>query len=146
MRSQEGTSVILVLATIVLIILALAMLSPKVFGAEICMTRQQASIRYPGQHLYWHTLKHCWNNKPNQHFSPPPVHNDTDPNGNKMQRGELHQVILYPDLMASGGTSSSMMRAEPITGWPLILDADEERPVFLPWEQRIIFDDKGDHQ
>ena len=36
--------------------------APPVAAAPGCMTVQEARKAFPSDHLYWHGLKHCWNN------------------------------------------------------------------------------------
>jgi hypothetical protein len=46
--------------------------------------------------------------------------------------------IAYPDLMQGSGTSDNMLRPEPLTGWPLVIDFDVDPPLFIPWQQRVV--------
>jgi hypothetical protein len=72
-----------------LIVIAAAAASPA------CMTQGEARVKFPQQHLWWRTLKHCWSNegpmrplatRPN----PRPI---VDANAN---RAELTDVHWYP--------------------------------------------------
>jgi hypothetical protein len=53
----------IILLVLVILISFAFWIVEKSFGAEECLTKAQASSRYPGQWLYWHTAKRCWNNK-----------------------------------------------------------------------------------
>jgi hypothetical protein len=80
----------------------------RAFGAEECLTRSQASSRYPGQWLYWHTAKRCWNNKQGR-----------DKIIAKPRRPE-------PALGPKAATEQQYKI------WPT-----PPRPRFIPWEERI---------
>ena len=45
--------------------------------------------------------------------------------------------IYFLDLMPGGGTVVAMLQSEEMTRSPRIVDFDEERPVFAPWQERI---------
>ena len=94
-----------------------------------CLTKDQARVQYPGQHLYWHTPKQCWNNirvyprvdRTNKGDRLPLV----DANGNAVTRkpapADLVDEIQYRE---------EAERRLKTCCWPTL-------PTFLIWEERI---------
>lgn len=126
-----------------LIAATLATLSPSTQAADSapppCLTQAQAQAKYPGAHLYWHTIKRCWDNIPvgrrlasrtpaAPRVERPPAIKEIEP----ISSGQ----VFYPDLMPGTPPDSSMLNAEPITHWPPLIDIDEQ-PVFSEWNARI---------
>jgi hypothetical protein len=138
MKSQDGAfSVLLVILVIALVIVVAVLITGAAHGAEReqCLTHAQARAKYPSEALYWHSIHHCWNNhRGGTVKQKAPI--EIDPNGNAVTK--LHQTIAYPELMIGSGTDSSMLRPDPMNSWPLIADFDDEPPVFLPWQERIV--------
>ena len=40
-------------------------------GSPACMTLDEARKAYPGDHLYWHSPRHCWDNSGERRSTPP---------------------------------------------------------------------------
>ena len=108
-----------------------------------CLSREQAKAKYPGAHLYWHTINRCWDNIPVGRsktviraappIRPLPVERPQVPE--PPPPGEPSSVF-YPDLMPGNPPSASLLVPEPVTQWPLT-DFDEMPPPFAEWNARV---------
>ena len=106
-----------------------------------CLTQSEARKKFPDQWLYYHGVRHCWDNvrkyaKPDRRakggkVKPTPV---LDANGNDVQPAP-RSSIYYPSVMSGGGTADSMLTPETMTTWPLVADFDVEPVPFLPWQR-----------
>jgi hypothetical protein len=120
---------------------AIFLLMPDRVLAEECLTRAQASARYPGAWLYWHTAQRCWDNKRGRSFGQavPRATNRVEANMDTQEppNAATRAQIYYPTMIPGGTVSVQLLRIDPITLWPLIADFDLPAPRFIPWQQRI---------
>jgi hypothetical protein len=112
-------------------------------GADVdpgCLTHDEAARRYPNQWLYWHTVKHCWDN----HSSRTAIRHPAAPKGDRlpppapsidMPEGP---TVAYPSLMQGSGSSDNMLRPDPIVDWPPVFDFDVDPHPFIPWQERVV--------
>jgi hypothetical protein len=147
----------IIFAVIALVLFALGIIINVAYGADnvrSCLTKEQARAKWRTEWIYWHGSNHCWDNvrgsantankadgtvqiirapKPNratkagrEDAAPP------DANGNTI-RGPS---IYFPDMMPGIGVDGTMMRADSMSQWPVLMDVDAP-PQFLPWQQRV---------
>ncbi len=109
-----------------------------------CMSIKEARIKYPRDHLWWHTDAHCWNNsraaeRPTAKAIPAPkIVDATEYNELDAQAGRPPPPppqVYFPSLIPGLGTDPMFLDSEQMTHWPLLIDGTEQR--FLPWAQRI---------
>lgn len=108
-----------------------------------CLTKEQARAKYQTSHLYWHSARHCWDNR-SMRATPKadrlPLHRPKlEPDGALVQKTSVTQAptVAYPDLMPGGGTVVAMLQPEAMTRWPLVVDLDVDPPSFAPWRERV---------
>jgi hypothetical protein len=136
------------------------------FGADNvapCLTKEQARAKWPKDWIFWHGLNHCWDNvrgraktanmptgevkiivapKPNR--ARKASRSDAfDANGNAADpSGKPVEIkgpsTYFPDLMPGRGTDDALMRPDPMTWWPVLIDIDNP-PQFIPWQRRVSF-------
>ena len=118
--------------------------------AMACMTKEQARATFRTSHLYWHTTRHCWDDRPvgsrryaaapkprsnpvNLSAAPitrsqPRVLSVADANANEGREARIE--IYYPALMREQAAVAADMYSmqRPITEWPLMLDLDATGP------------------
>jgi hypothetical protein len=124
-------------------VIGIAIAAKPAVGADVdpsCLTKTQAALRYPNQWLYWHTPKRCWDNRHSWSAIPSTKSRKSDRMPDQIPLVERPKgiPIAYPDLMQGIGTSDNMLRPEPLTGWPLVIDFDVDPPLFIPWQQRVV--------
>jgi hypothetical protein len=118
----------------------------KAMGADIdraCLTKAEARAKYQTSHLYWHSARHCWDNR-SMRATPKadrlPLHRPKlEPDGALVQKAIVAHgpTVAYPDLMPGGGTVIAMLQPEAMTRWPLVVDLDVDPPSFAPWRERV---------
>ena len=147
------------LAIFLLLFIGIWAIVDVAFGADNsqpCLTKEQARAKWRTEWIYWHGSNHCWDNvrgsantankadgtvqiirapKPNR--ATKAGREDTTPldaSGNQI-RGPS---IYFPDLMPGTGVDGTMMRADSMSQWPVLMDVDAPS-LFLPWQKRISF-------
>lgn len=62
------------LAAVTLVVLGMigivCALTAPAAGSPACMTLDEARKAYPGEHLYWHSPRHCWDNSGERRSTP----------------------------------------------------------------------------
>ena len=116
--------------------------------AITCMTKEQARATYKTSHLYWHTARHCWDDRstapraiarlPKAYSNPNKLSAYADASGNDVAPlppmpslpSDANVEIYYPSLMRKQAEISTDLYAmqKPITQWPLMLDLDITGP------------------
>jgi hypothetical protein len=161
MRFDRVWIIASVIAVILVSLVCLWLSLEIAFGADVdnsCMTKAQAAAKYPGQWLYWHGPRHCWDNHSGRFSSRAGVYGKTnslklprpplDANANVThhsgrpiilaeQTSAQVPTIMYPALMSGGGTDDTMLQPQAMVEWPLIIDIDVDPPQFIPWQRRI---------
>lgn len=124
-------------------ILALLLLPSQAMAADNtppCLSREQAKAKYPGAHLYWHTINRCWDNIPvtrGRRVYAPPIRLPIEKPVIEPPEPEPHRSsIFYPDLMPGAPPAPAMLSPEPATRW-LFTDFDEMFAPFVEWNARI---------
>jgi hypothetical protein len=79
-------AVLAVLAAAAILVIAII----AAHGAPGCMSKAEARAHFPRQHIYWHTLDHCWDNHPHQRRAKP----SREPDG-KIPQPALAAVHWY---------------------------------------------------
>lgn len=116
------------------------------YASPSCLTKEEARAKYPGQHLWWHTLAHCWDDQPGRvHQAPRKRLKYDDPgisgknvlhlpapardaNGNVAHHSGAPLVIMLPieETPWWGGLT-----------WWMGLQGLDINQTFMPWDYRI---------
>lgn len=155
----------IVLLSIIIALISIGMVVTALGADSIapCLTKEQARAKWPQEWLYWHGVNHCWDNvrgraktanMPNGEVkiivAPKPNRarkadrsDAFDANGNAAHfSGKPVEIkgpsTYFPDLMPGRGTDDALMRPDPMTWWPVLIDIDNP-PQFIPWQRRVSF-------
>ena len=132
-----------------LLVIPFALLAPDVQASPECMTKQEARAKWPTKPIYQlHGSSRCWNDQPlSSRLSTTPSANAPDsaiktlalalplprPKPTKTQ-------IFFPSVVVKNSadtdfftgtaaiTDINLFTGAPITGWPLLIDIDDEAP------------------
>lgn len=154
MRGYSGSFTTPIVIIILAAVAVIAIGAWTVLGADLCLTKEQARAKFPGQWLYWHTAQRCWDNQRGNKTGQNRAMQVAHPvNRNPLQLGkppidgngglgrhssrpivvEKSPTIFYPTLMSGGGTTDNMLYPHTVASWSPITDFDSDPPPFLPW-------------
>jgi hypothetical protein len=78
-KQPMALAVLAVFAAVAILIIAVI----AARGSPSCMTQAEARRAFPKSHLWWHSLNHCWDNRPHQRRARP----SREPDGKIIQPG-----------------------------------------------------------
>jgi hypothetical protein len=88
-----------------LLVVPFALIAPDVQASPECMTKQEARAKWPAKSIYLHGSSRCWDDQLVKNSA------DTD---------------FFTGTSAI--TDTDLFTGAPITGWPLLIDIDDEAP------------------
>ena len=91
-----------------------------------CMTYAEARAAFHTSHLWWHSMRHCWDDRG-------PVGRAAAAKTERMLPGKLPPpqqpdrtpMIMYPTLVMRDGVEAEMLTPKPATFWPRLIDVDD---------------------
>ena len=130
-----------------LLVIPFALIAPGVQASPECMTKQEARAKWPTKPIYLHGSSRCWNDQPlSSRPSTIPPANASDSATKTLaltvpvpRPKPTKTEIFFPSVVVKNSASdffagtaaitvTDLFTGAPITGWPLLIDIDDEAP------------------
>ena len=131
-----------------LLVIPFALIALDVQALPECMTKQEACARWPTKPIYLHGSSRCWNDQPlSSRPSTIPRANASDSATKTLaltvpvpRPKPTKTEIFFPSVVVKNSTDTDfftgtaaitdtdLFTGAPITGWPLLIDIDDEAP------------------
>lgn len=150
-NDTAGALFALLIAGVVLVLAVLLVPAPA-RAEEECMTKEQARVRWPTAHIYWHGPDRCWDNRAGggrryaaraEEVARPRVKQDKKADPPPHRKTTNYLKLAPPSRDASGNIahlSGAVLdvptKNEIDEAADLPPDVIEDRP-FAPWEERV---------
>ena len=131
-----------------LLVVPFALIALDVQASPECMTKQEARAKWPAKPIYLHSSSRCWNGQPLS--SRPSTTSAANASDSATKTVALalpvprpkptKTEIFFPSVVVKNSadtdfftgtsaiTDTDLFTGAPITGWPLLIDIDDEAP------------------
>lgn len=140
LRETSASLATLLIAGLAIIILLLWVTSAG--SSQVCLTKKEARVLWPKQHIYWYSKDHCWSNRRGPprglKFDPVFSHINAQAEDNKKPRQKPAEVKILPadefNEIDAAADSDTYFRAEP---FPLFGSLVVQENFEMEWKIRI---------